>query len=300
MSEVMSRTTGEKIFVAIGAIILTGFAVLCLYPLLLVIGSSFTEELTLLRNGYHIIPSKISTFAYAVIFSGNSMMLRAYLVSVVVTALGTMGALLVGIMMAYALSRKDFRLRKLFNLYVVFTMIFSAGLVPWYIVCVTIWHLKGTLAALILPMMVNGFNIMLLRNFMQTIPSEVIESAQIDGASEFRIAASIIVPMSTPAVATIGLFYAMAYWNDWFLALMYVDNAPRLYPIQYLLRTIVTNAQYVAQNSKTLQGNIGGVSLPAEGVKMAACVLAIGPLILVYPFVQRYFVRGLTLGAIKG
>ena len=132
---------------------------------------------------------------------------------------------------------------------------------------------------------------------MQTIPSEVIESAQIDGASEFRIAASIVVPMSTPAVATIGLFYAIAYWNDWFLALMYVDNTPHLYPIQYLLRTIVTNAQYVAQNSKML---LGGVSLPAEGVKMAACVLAIGPLILVYPFVQRYFVRGLTLGAIKG
>jgi len=300
MSEVLTRTTGEKIFVFVSSLILVGFAALCIYPLLLVIGSSFTEELTLLRNGYHIIPSKISTFAYTVIFSGNSMMLRAYLVSIVVTSLGTVGALLVGIMMAYALSREAFHLRKFFNFYVVFTLLFSAGLVPWYIVCITVWHLKGTLAALILPMMVNGFNIMLLRNFMRTIPSEVIESAQIDGASEFRIAASIIVPMSTPAIATIGLFYAMAYWNDWFLALMYVDNTPRLYPIQYLLRTIVTNAQYVAQNSKTLQGAMGGLSLPAEGVKMAACVLAIGPLVLVYPFVQRYFVQGLRLGAIKG
>jgi putative aldouronate transport system permease protein len=299
MKRVFDRTFGERVFLAISSLIMVLFAVVCIYPLLLVIGSSFTEEITLLRNGYQIIPAKLSSFAYQIILGGNSAMLQAYMISVIVTVVGTAASVAAGVLIAYALSRRDFRLRGFFNLYVVFTLLFNAGLVPWYIVNVTVWHLKNTLAALILPNMVNTFNILLLCNFMKTIPEELIESARIDGASEFRIAASIIVPIATPAIATIGLFYAMNYWNDWWLAQMYIDNAPQLYPIQFLLRTIVLNAQFLTQNSASMS-IMGGNILPAEGVKMAACVLAIGPLIVVYPFVQRFFVRGLTLGAIKG
>lgn len=299
MKGIFDRTIGERIYLALGSLIMILFAAVCIYPILLVVGSSFTEELTLIRNGYQIIPAKFSLFAYKIILAGNSAMVRAYLVSVIVTVVGTVASVTAGVMIAYALSRRDFRLRGFFNLYVVFTLLFNAGLVPWYIVNVTIWHLKNTLAALIMPNMVNSFNILLLCNFMKTIPEELIESARIDGASEFRTAAAIVVPVAMPAIATIGLFYAMNYWNDWWLALMYIDNAPQLYPIQYLLRTIVTNAQYLTQNSSTM-AMMGGTTLPAEGVKMAACVLAIGPLIIVYPFVQRFFVRGLTLGAIKG
>lgn len=299
MKRGFDRTLGERVFLFIGSCILFLFAAVCIYPILLVIGSSFTEELTLLRNGYQIIPAKFSLFAYEIILGGNSAMIRAYLVSVIVTAVGTTGAVAAGVMIAYAISRRDFRLRHFFNFYVVFTLLFNAGLVPWYIVNVTVWHLKNTLAALILPNMVNSFNILLLCNFMRTVPEELIESARIDGASEFRIAAAIVVPIAMPAIATVGLFFAMQYWNDWWLALLYIDNAPQLFPIQFLLRTIVTNAQFLAQNSSNL-GIMGGNVMPTEGVKMAACVLAIGPLIIVYPFVQRFFVRGLTLGAIKG
>lgn len=299
MKRVSDRTFGEKVYLAVSSLILIFFTMMCIYPILLVIGSSFTEELTLIRNGYQIIPAKWSLFAYRIILSGNSVMLRAYMISVIVTVLGTLSSVTAGVMIAYAISRREFRLRHFFNLYVVFTLLFNAGLVPWYIVNVTIWHLKNTLGALILPNMVNSFNILLLCNFMKTIPDEIIESARIDGASEFRIASSIAAPIAIPAITTIGLFYAMNYWNDWWLALMFIDNAPQLYPIQYLLRTIVTNAQFLTQNSSTLT-LMGGLTLPAEGVKMAACVLAIGPLIIVYPFVQRFFVRGLTLGAIKG
>ena len=299
MKRVSDRTIGEKVYLAVSSLILAFFAMICIYPILLVIGSSFTEELTLIRNGYQIIPAKWSLFAYQIILSGNSAMLRAYMISIIVTVLGTLGSVTAGIMIAYAISRREFRLRHFFNFYVVFTLLFNAGLVPWYMVNVTIWHLKNTLAALILPNMVNSFNILLLCNFMRTIPEEIIESARIDGASEFRIAASIVVPIAIPAITTIGLFYAMNYWNDWWLALLYLDNAPQLFPIQSLLRNIVTNAQFLTQNSSTIS-LLGGLTLPAEGVKMAACVLAIGPLIVVYPFVQRFFVRGLTLGAIKG
>jgi putative aldouronate transport system permease protein len=299
MKRGLDRTFGEKAFLTFGSFIMVVFAMACVYPILLVIGSSFTEEITLLRNGYQIIPAKFSLFAYQIVLSGNSAMLRAYMISAIVTVVGTAAAVTAGVMIAYALSRRDFRLRHFFNLYVVFTLLFNAGLVPWYIVNVTIWHLKNTLAALILPNMVNSFNILLLCNFMRTVPEEIIESARIDGASEFRIASSIVVPIAMPAIATVGLFFAMNYWNDWFLAQLYLDNAPQLYPIQFLLRTIVVNAQFLTQNSATLS-IMGGNTLPTEGVKMAACVLAIGPLIIVYPFVQRFFVRGLTLGAIKG
>ncbi len=299
MSRLMKRTAEEKIHVGASAVVLVAFSLLCIFPLLLVAGSSLTDEKSLLRNGYSVIPEKLSTLAYTLILSGSHSMPRAYLVSAIVTVIGTSLALLVGVSAAYALSRKEFRLRKFFNLYVVFTMLFSAGLVPWYLVCVQILHLKGSILALILPMVVNSFNVMLLRNFLQSIPEEIIESARIDGASEFLIIARIVLQMATPAIATVGLFYAMAFWNDWWLALLYLDNAPHLYPIQYLLRALVTNSQFLTQSSQAAN-ILGGFTLPTEGVKMAACVLAIGPLVVIYPFVQRFFVKGITLGAVKG
>ena len=298
MSMLQKRSISEKAFVAASGVVLAAFAFLCIFPLLLVTGSSLTEERTLLLRGYSVIPRELSTRAYQIILFGNHSMLRAYVVSAVVTVIGTSMAVIVGLTAAYALSRAEFRLRKLFNLYLVFTLLFSAGLVPWYLVVVQVLHLKGSIWALILPMVVNSFNVMLLRNFLQSVPPEIVESARMDGASEFRIVGSIIVQIATPAIATVGLFYAMAFWNDWWLALLYLDNAPQLYPIQYLLRALVTNSQFLNQSQAS--GVLGGFTLPAEGVKMAACVLAIGPLVVIYPFVQRFFVKGITLGAVKG
>ncbi len=298
VSVLLKRSSPEKAFVAAGVVVLAAFAFMCIFPLLLVAGSSLTEEKTLLLKGYSVIPREFSLRAYQVILFGSHSMLRAYVVSAVVTVIGTSLAAFVGVTAAYALSRAEFKLRKVFNLYLVFTLLFSAGLVPWYLVVVQVLKLKGTIWALILPMVVNSFNVMLLRNFLQSVPAEIVESARIDGASEFRIVGSIIVQIATPAIATVGLFYAMAFWNDWWLALLYLDNAPQLYPIQYLLRALVTNSQFLNQSQGA--GVLGGFTLPAEGLKMAACVLAIGPLVIVYPFVQRFFVKGITLGAVKG
>jgi len=295
---ILSRSFLENLFVFLTSTVMVLFCAACLFPLLLVLGSSFTDEMTLLRNGYSVIPRKFSLVAYQFILAGTSSMLNAYLVSVVVTVTGTFLALFVAITAAYALTRKEFHLRGFFNFYVVFTLLFSAGLVPWYLVVVQILHLKGTIWALILPMDVNGFNVLLLRSFFSGVPEEMVESARLDGASEFSIVFRIVTPVSVPAIITVGLFYAMAFWNDWWLALLYLDNAPRLYPIQYLLRVLVTNAQFITQTASV--NLAAGVVLPSEGVKMAACILAIGPLVIVYPFIQRFFVKGLTLGAVKG
>jgi putative aldouronate transport system permease protein len=295
----VKRSAGEKAFVIFGGAVLSVFALLCILPLLLVLGSSFSDELSLLKNGYRIAPLKFSLLAYKMILVGSGSMLHSYLISIFVTCVGTALALVVSVSCAYALSRRTFVLRRFFNLYVVFTLLFSAGLVPWYLVCVQILHLKNSIWALILPMVVNGFNVLLLRSFMGQLPEETIESARIDGASEFRILAAIVAPMAVPAIATVGLFYAMAFWNDWWLALLYLDNVPKYYPIQYLLRVLVVNTQFLTANSESMH-ILGAFALPAEGVKMAACVLAIGPLVVIYPFVQRYFVKGLTLGSVKG
>jgi putative aldouronate transport system permease protein len=299
MNKIMKRPLDEKIFVGVSSVIMTLFAAACVYPLLVILGGSFTEELTLLREGYKIIPKKISLDSYRFALSGSNSMLDAYVISSIVTIGGTAIALFTSILAAYSLSRNEFKLRKYFNFFIVFTLLFNAGLVPWYMVCVRILHLKGTIWALILPMAANGFNIMLLRNFLSQIPQAMFDAARIDGASEFRILISIVLPMSIPAIATVGLFYGMQYWNDWWLALLYLDNAPQLYPIQYMLRVMVTNAQYLAQNANQID-SLGSMTLPAETLKLAATMLAIGPLIVVYPFLQGFFKKGISLGAVKG
>lgn len=299
MKKNIKRPLDEKIFVGISSVVLTLFALACIYPILIILGSSFSEEMSLLKNGYSIIPKAFSLDSYRYALSGNNSMLDAYIVSAVVTFGGTAIALFTSILAAYALSREEFILRKYFNFFVVFTLLFNAGLVPWYMVCVQVLHLKGSLWALILPMAANGFNIMLLRNFLSQIPNEMFDAARIDGASEFKILVSIVIPMSVAAIATVGLFYGMAYWNDWFLALMYLDNKPNLFPIQYMLRVMVTNSQFLAQNMSQI-GSLGSTTLPSQTLKLAAAMLAIGPLIAIYPFIQGFFKKGISLGAVKG
>ncbi|MGL1890941.1 MAG: carbohydrate ABC transporter permease [Spirochaetaceae bacterium] len=299
MDKIMKRPMDEKIFVAFCSVIMVLFAAACVYPLLVILGGSFTDEMTLLREGYKIIPEKFSIDGYLFVLSGNNSMLDAYMVSLVVTLGGTAIALFASTLAAYSLSRHEFKLRKYFNFFVVFTLLFNAGLVPWYMVCVQVLHIKGTIWALILPMAANGFNIMLLRNFLSQIPNELFDAARIDGASEVHILVKIVVPMSIPAIATVGLFYAMGYWNDWWLALLYLDNKPQLYPVQYMLRVMVTNAQFLTQNASQIT-SLGSNTLPSETLKLAATMMAIGPLIIVYPFIQKFFSKGISLGAVKG
>ncbi len=278
------------------------FTLLCVLPFLLVIMISITDEKTLLQNGYSLFPTKFSFAAYRYIFQAGDQLLISYGVTIFITFVGTILSVLVTGLYAYALSRKNFKYRKFFNFIAFFTMLFGGGLVPTYIVCTQILHLRDSIWALILPLILNPFFIIVLRTFFKTsIPDAVIESAYIDGAGEWRIFFQIVFPLSLPGLATIGLFTSLGFWNDWFNALLYIEN-PKLVPLQYLLMRIENSMNFLVQNTTRLSSSQSSAilqSLPRETVRMAMVVLATIPIALAYPFFQKYFVQGLTIGAVK-
>lgn len=273
------------------------FSLVCLVPMLLTVMVSVTEEEMIRRNGYSFFPEKFSIYAYKLIFHGSSSVMNSYLITIFVTCAGTAAAVLITAAAAYTLSNKQVKYRNHLALYFFITMIFNAGLVPWYMVCRSL-RLTDSLLSLIIPgLMFSPFNLFLTRNFMDGIPDSLRESATIDGANDITIAIRIYFPLSIPVLATISLFYGLTYWNDWFNAIMLVDN-DRLYPLQYLL--LVLQSQISMINK--LQGNIGQgqLSPPTESIKMATTIATIGPIVLLYPFLQRYFVKGLIIGSVKG
>lgn len=269
-------------------------SLLAVIPLVVVVSASLSDEAALAREGYGLLPAQFSLEAYAFLLRQPDQLIRSYSVTVAVTALGTVLSLLVTSLLAYPLSRKDFQLRRGFSLYVLFTMLFSGGLVPSYMVVSRVFQLKDTIWALILPYLVIAWFVFLLRTFFATIPDEVIESAKLDGVGEYRLFVQIIVPLSTPVLATIGLFCTLNYWNDWYLALLYIDDRD-LMPLQFLLMNIMKNIEVMNSSVNTTTSII-----PADTVRMATAVVAIGPIVFVYLFFQRFFVRGLTVGAVKG
>jgi putative aldouronate transport system permease protein len=276
------------------------FAFLCVFPFLFVVIISFTDEGVLARDGYRLIPAKWSLGAYRYVFESGDMLLRSYGVTILVTVLGTLVSLLFISFYAYAISRKSFRYRNFFSFFAFFTMLFNGGLVPTYIVVTQLLHLKDTIWALVLPLAVNAFYIMILRTFYTTsVPDAIIESGKIDGAGEFRIFLTLVLPLSLPGLATIALFSTLGYWNDWFNALLYIDN-PNLVPLQSMLMRIETSMQFLLQNSQNSSLSIEALrSMPQDTSRMAMVVLATGPIIFAYPFFQRYFIQGLTVGAVK-
>ncbi|WP_256975526.1 carbohydrate ABC transporter permease [Paenibacillus sp. MY03] len=289
----------DRILLAtIGYILITCLAILCVIPFIFVLSSSLTDENEILMNGYSLIPQVFSLEAYRMIFEYPEEMLRAYGVTITVTVLGTSAGLILTAMTAYALSRKDFKWRNHFAFYFFFTTLFSGGLVPWYLLIVNYLHLKNTLAVLILPTMMNVFYILVMRAFISGIPNEINESAKIDGAGDFRIFISLILPLSKPALATIGLFLALGYWNDWYMALLYISE-DNLMPLQYYLYRLLGNLEGV-RKAMMESGAILTVDIPGENLKMAMTVVACGPILFAYPFIQKYFVKGLTVGAVKG
>ncbi len=278
------------------------YSVLCIAPLLLVVTVSFTDEKTVYRTGYSYIPQKLSLEAYKFVFSSVDQVLHAYGVTILVTVVGSLMSLLVPGMLAYVMSRKDFRYRKALSFYVFFTILFSGGFVPWYVICVRLLHIKDTLWALILPYLINGWYVIILRTFYTSnIPDEILESARMDGAGELRTFFQIVTPLAIPGLATIGLFNVLTYWNDWWLPLTLVTN-DRLYNLQYLMYKVELDIQYL----KMARQSMGALalkeimSIPSETSRMAMAVIAIGPIVMAYPFFQRYFVKGLTIGALKG
>jgi putative aldouronate transport system permease protein len=280
-------------------IVFSIYVLLCMLPLVLVIIVSFTDEKMILQNGYSFIPAKWSVAAYGYLFKGGSAILRAYGVSIFVTLVGTIVAVSVMTLYAYPLSRSNFKYRKQFAFLAYFTMIFGGGLVPWVMVYSQLFKIIDTVWVLIFPFLVNAWNIIILRTFMkQGIPESIIESAKIDGAGEIRTFFTIALPLCKAGLATIGLFSMLGYWNDWYLPLMFITHKEN-YNIQFLMYQMLMNIQFL---SNTTVGNASEIaaSLPSETTRMAVAVVSVGPIIFAYPYFQKFFIKGLTIGAVKG
>lgn len=278
-------------------IIIGSFCLLCILPLLIVLSSSLSSEDGLASNGYSVFPHNISFEAYAYVFKNPGQLINAYFISASVSIVGMVLGVLLNSMIAYPLARKDFKLRNKISFYVFFTMLFSGGLVPWYILIINL-KLKDTFWVLVLPSMVAAWYILMLRTYFQTIPAALIESAKIDGTSEFGTFFKIALPLSKPALATVGLLLSFSYWNDYWLGLMFISNK-KLVSLQYMFYRIVSNIQFYLNYASVFSGKSRN-ELPTESMKMALCVLTIAPMLCVFPFFQKYLVKGMTVGSIKG
>lgn len=276
-------------------------ALVCIIPLVLVIIISFSDEKGILLNGYQLFPEKLSFKAFEYVLAAGDTILRAYGISILVTAIGTVLSVLVITLFAYPLSRSAFRYRSQFSFMVYFTMIFGGGLVPWVMVYSQLFRIKNSIWILIFPYLMNAWYVMIMRTFIKTtVPESIIESAKIDGAGEFRTFFSIVLPLLKPGLATIGLFCCLGFWNDWYLPLIFLTD-PKLYNIQYVMYQTLASIQFLTSGSANFAeaGKALG-DLPSESSRMAIAVLSIGPIIFAYPFFQKYFVKGLTVGAVKG
>jgi len=294
------KTEGSTIvFNIIGYFVVFFFALFCLLPFWSILSNSLSSESSLIRYGASLIPREFSLEAYQYIFRSPERILRAYGVSTFVTIAGSLTALLFISMTAYVLYRKDFKYRNKFAFAFYFTQLFSGGLIPSYILVVQYLGLRNSYLALILPLLMNAWFIILFRNFLNAIPDSIVESAKIDGAGDFRIYAQIILPLSTPGLATIGLFLALGYWNDWFHAMLYINNRT-MFPLQFLLYEILRSAEYLAQILSQTGVAISTGTMPSETLKMATAMVVTGPIILLYPLIQKYYVKGITIGAVKG
>ena len=285
------------IFNILGYIIVTFLAIICLVPFIMVIAGSFTTQESILRDGFRLFPKVISLEAYKIIFDSPDMLLKAYIVTTFVTVIGTAVGLFVTAMTAYVLVSKDFKYRNQFSFYFYFTTIFGGGLVPWYIMMVKYLHMKNNYIALIFPLLLNVIFILIMKSFMKSIPEAMSESARIDGAGDFTIFIKLILPLSKPALATIGLFIALNYWNDWYDAMLFIDKQD-MYPLQYFLYQILSKADFI--NQSAARSGVPVPLMPSESLKLAMTVVATGPIVFLYTFVQKYFVKGITIGAVKG
>lgn len=290
---------GKKLTVskAVIYLILTGFTLACIVPMLLVLAVSFTEESQISRYGYSLFPKEFSTAAYERLFYPGSSIYRSYGITIFVTLLGTAIAVVVTYMVAYPLANKVLKYRNGFAMFFFFTTVFNSGMVPWYLICRKLGMYDNLLALLIPSMIFSPFNMFLVRNYVSTIPASLAESARLDGAGEVSIAFRIVFPLCKPILATITLFYGIGYWNNWFNAVMLIDSK-ELYPLQMLLFRLQSDINMLAQ--MTTQGVALGITPPSESFKMATVIVTIGPLALLYPFLQKYFVQGIMIGSVKG
>lgn len=280
-----------------GYLLITIYALACIIPFLLIIGTSFTSEAVIHAEGVQLIPKEFSMEAYQMV-TKNGNIWKSYILTIVMTGVGTFLGLSIISMTGYALQRKDFPFRNAISFYIYFTSLFSAGLAPYYLLMTQTYHLKDSYLAVLLPLMMSPWLIILMKNFVKAIPHEITESGKIDGAGDMKIFTALILPMLKPALATIGLFLALSYWNEWYQSALFLSTKVAIKPLQYTLYEVVNKIDALKNSVAGQFVNV--VDIPQEGVKMANAVLATGPIILLYPFVQKYFISGITVGAVKG
>jgi len=281
----------------IGYILTTFYALACVFPFLIILGSSFTSESYLNRHGVQLWPGEFATEAYRMVLKSGAIY-KSYVLTISMTAIGTFMGLMIISMTGYALQRKDFPFRNPISFFIYFTSLFSAGLAPYYLVMTQLYKLKDTYFAVLLPLMMSPWLIILMKNFVKSIPHEITESGKIDGAGDLKIFTDLILPMLKPALATIGLFLALGYWNEWYQSSLFLSSRVDVKPLQYMLYETVNTTEAL---KNTVAGQyITITDIPSNTVKMATAMLSTGPIILLYPFVQKYFISGITVGAVKG
>ncbi|MCM8709940.1 carbohydrate ABC transporter permease [Clostridium sp. SYSU_GA19001] len=295
------KTREDRIYQFIIVFFLSILALCALLPFLLLLSSSITDESTLLSKGYSFIPIEISFYSYVYLFSTNAAkVFRAYGITFFITIAGTALSLLIGPMLAWPLSRSDYKRSKILTFMVFFTMLFNGGIVPSYIMWTQIFHIKNTIFALIFPsLLFNGFYIILYKNyFSSAIHNSLIEAARIDGAGEFYIYFKIVLPLSLPIIATIGLMVGIGYWNDWTNSLYYISDT-KMYPLQQYLKTIIDNISALSSMSDSADAAALAAGMPGSSIRMALAVVGIIPIMVLYPFFQKAFIAGITLGGVK-
>jgi putative aldouronate transport system permease protein len=283
-------------------VIMIALALVCVVPMLLVLSISFSSEDSLREYGYRLIPRDFSLEGYSYLFKQRGTILPSLGMSVFVTGVGTALGVVLNALMGYVLSRREYKLQKFYVWFVFIPMIFNGGLVANYFIVTQLLHLRDTAWVLIIPLAVSSYNVILCKTFFRaTIPDSLIESAKIDGASQLKIFFQIVFPLSLPVLATVGLFLSFGYWNDWFTSMLYIDS-PRLFTLQAYLNRLLGDINFLAQNAALLGVSQAQLlaSMPKEAARMAIVVVAVLPIACAYPFFQRYFVSGLTVGAVKG
>lgn len=284
-------------FQTFGWILLSLCAAACLLPFLVLVSGSFSSERAISLYGYGLLPKEFTVSAYQMIFDAPETLFRAYGVSILITVGGTFGGLLVTSMVSYVMSRKDFLYRNKLSFFFFFTTLFNGGMISTYIFIIRYLGLKDNFLALILPGMINVFYLLIMRTFFTEVPQAIIESAKIDGAGEFRIFFQLVLPLVKAGLATIGLFLALDYWNDWYSAMLYISKRDK-WPLQYMLYDMLSKVQALSRLSA--QMHISLVDMPSSSLRLAMTVVATGPIVFVYPFVQKYFVKGIAIGSVKG
>lgn len=274
------------------------FALCCLLPFIMILASSFTTEKAIMESGFVLWPKEFTTFAYEIVFQNPRLVIGSYVVTLIITIAGTAIGLFIVAMTGYALQRVDFLYRNKISFYIYFTTLFSGGLVPFYLLVTKYMHLKDSYLAVLLPGLLSPFLIIMMKAFTRSIPHEITESAKMDGAGDFTIFLRLILPMSTPALATIGLFIALGYWNEWYHSMLFLSSNMEYRPLQLFLYNVITSADFIRNSAAS--SNVPPQDVPLESMKMATAIVATGPVILFYPFVQRYFIKGITIGAVKG